>query len=180
MPTWNLPTARQSVQTASRLRATVLPEELTASIRVGATRVAMMGDPSQRKGREGWNRNTVSPFRRPWQMQYGSASFPAGVADCRRAYGPGERHNRPWPICWPGHKPPCCGALAPESRWPRCVAHRAVFQPVAPVQRHVIMARAPCVSSIHTLAIKRSGKPVLVVGAADALTLRQCQDFRVC
>ena len=106
VPTWNLPTARQSVQTASRLRATVLPEELTASIRVGATRVAMMGDPSQRKGREGWNRNTVSPFRRPWQMQYGSASFPAGVADCRRAYGPGERHNRPWPICWPGHKPP--------------------------------------------------------------------------
>ena len=33
------------------------------------------------------------------------------------------------------------------------------------------MARAPCVSSIHTLAIKRSGKPVLVVGAASALTL---------
>ena len=33
------------------------------------------------------------------------------------------------------------------------------------------MARAPCVSSIHTLAIKRSGKPGLVVGAVNALTL---------
>ena len=33
------------------------------------------------------------------------------------------------------------------------------------------MARAPCVSSIHALAIKRSGKPGLVVGAVNALTL---------
>ena len=69
VPTWNLPTARQSVQTASRLRATVLPEELKASVRVGATRVAMMGDPSQRKGWEVWSRNTASPFRPQWRTR---------------------------------------------------------------------------------------------------------------
>ena len=49
MPTWNLLTARQSLQAAD----VTLPAELTASVRVGATRLAMMGDQSQRKSREG-------------------------------------------------------------------------------------------------------------------------------
>jgi len=42
VPTWNLPTVRQSVQAAGML----LPAELSASIRVGATRLAMMSDQS--------------------------------------------------------------------------------------------------------------------------------------
>ena len=37
VPTWNVPTERQSLQAARKL-----PAELTASIRVGATRLAMM------------------------------------------------------------------------------------------------------------------------------------------
>ncbi|SBT09827.1 hypothetical protein PROAA_3490002 [Candidatus Propionivibrio aalborgensis] len=49
VPTWNLPTERQSLQAASMK----LPAELTASIRVGATRLAMMGDQSQRKRGKG-------------------------------------------------------------------------------------------------------------------------------
>lgn len=42
VPTWNLRTERQSLQAASKL-----PAELSASIHVGATLVAMMGDQSQ-------------------------------------------------------------------------------------------------------------------------------------
>ncbi len=44
MPTWNLRTFCQSVQAASEL-----PEGLSAYEREGATRLAMMGDQSQRK-----------------------------------------------------------------------------------------------------------------------------------
>ena len=44
VPTWNLPTERQSLRAASEL-----PAKLSASIRVGATLVAMMGDQSQSK-----------------------------------------------------------------------------------------------------------------------------------
>jgi hypothetical protein len=42
VPTWNLLTVRQSLQAAGMM----LPEELSASIRAGATRLAMMGDQS--------------------------------------------------------------------------------------------------------------------------------------
>jgi len=42
VPTWNLLTVRQSVQTAG----VMLPAELSASIRAGATLLAMMGDQS--------------------------------------------------------------------------------------------------------------------------------------
>jgi hypothetical protein len=44
VPTWNLRTERPSPQAASKL-----PAVLSASIRVGATRVAMMGDQSHSK-----------------------------------------------------------------------------------------------------------------------------------
>lgn len=54
VPTWNLPTERQSFQAASRLLPTSLPEELSASIRVGANPLAMMGDQSQSKRGKGW------------------------------------------------------------------------------------------------------------------------------
>ncbi len=42
MTTWNLPTERQSLQAAG----VKLPAELSASFRVGATCIAMMGDQS--------------------------------------------------------------------------------------------------------------------------------------
>jgi hypothetical protein len=42
VPTWNLLTVRQSVQAAGMK----LPAELSASIRAGATLLAMMGDQS--------------------------------------------------------------------------------------------------------------------------------------
>jgi hypothetical protein len=44
VPTWNLRTERQSVQAAREL-----PAKLSASIRVGTTLLAMMGDRSQSK-----------------------------------------------------------------------------------------------------------------------------------
>lgn len=45
VPTWNLLTVRQSLRAAGLK----LPEVLSASIRVGATRGAMMGDQSRSK-----------------------------------------------------------------------------------------------------------------------------------
>jgi hypothetical protein len=45
VPTWNLLTVRQSVQAAS----VMLPAELSASFRAGATLFAMMGDQSRCK-----------------------------------------------------------------------------------------------------------------------------------
>jgi len=87
-----------------------LPEELSASIRVGASPLAMMGDQSQSKRGKGWNRNTVLPrFRWQWRRPSGLVFSPAGAEDSRTGRDPWGRHNRPWPTCWPGHKPPCCG-----------------------------------------------------------------------
>ncbi|WP_211228055.1 hypothetical protein, partial [Azovibrio restrictus] len=69
---------RQSVQAAGKL-----PEELSASIRVGAIRLAMMGDQSQSKRGRGNNRNMGFPFSRQWQRRYDSVSFPDVAADDR-------------------------------------------------------------------------------------------------
>ena len=57
VPTWKLRTERQSLQAASEL-----PAKLSASIRVGATLVAMMGDQSQSM-RGSWNQTSANVDR---------------------------------------------------------------------------------------------------------------------
>lgn len=67
VPTWNLHTVRQSVQTAGKL-----PAELSASIRVGATLVAMMGDQSQStRGKGGYIEALSLQTRRRWRTHCG-------------------------------------------------------------------------------------------------------------
>ena len=111
VPTWNLPTQCQSLQAAG----VKLPEGLSASLRVGATRFAMMGDQSLRKR---WGKREQQQL----DMELSGGNGERDALDLlvraddrlavRRAVAQ-HRISRCARAYWPRHKLPCCDWCGP-------------------------------------------------------------------
>ena len=114
------------VATGKALLPAWLPEGLSASVGVGVTLGAMMGDQSLRKrwGDEVLGRRVSLVLRRGSRRQFARSSFRA-AAPAHRACHRVATRSRCARACWPARRSPCCDWCAAWSgERPLHAAHR--------------------------------------------------------